>query len=109
MFCVCCAASVDLWLLAKDASRFPFGHLLSEPSQYIFQGVTQDGVREEFYDETRRLCDLRLHKPYLQVREPHGNKDEKMFNQYLSEFPETTGSRSMLSICDIPLAVYSIY
>ncbi|XP_037075832.1 phosphatidylinositol 4,5-bisphosphate 3-kinase catalytic subunit alpha isoform-like isoform X2 [Pollicipes pollicipes] len=74
----------DLWKLAKNQQEYPFGHLLGEPGQYIFQGVTQDGVREDFYDETRRLCDLRLHEPYLQVREPHGNKDEKMFNQYLS-------------------------
>lgn len=78
--------SDDLWKLAKNQQEYPFGHLLGEPGQYIFQGVTQDGVREDFYDETRRLCDLRLHEAYLKVREPHGNKDEKMFNQYLSKW-----------------------
>ena len=76
----------DLWKLAKNAQEYPFGHLLGEQSQYIFQGVTQDGSREDFYDEARRLCDLRLHEPYLQIREPHGNRDETIFNQTLSEW-----------------------
>ena len=40
----------------------------------------QDAEREEFYDETRRLCDLRLFQPILKVVEPAGNKEEKMLN-----------------------------
>ncbi|XP_043240544.1 phosphatidylinositol 4,5-bisphosphate 3-kinase catalytic subunit alpha isoform-like [Amphibalanus amphitrite] len=102
----------DLWKLAKNAQEYPFGHMLGEPSQYIFQGITQDGAHEDFYDETRRFCDLRLLEPYLQVREPHGNKDEEMFNQSLSAIgvqvrkldemrdPEVVDFRvSMLRIC----------
>ena len=37
-------------------------------------------MREEFYDETRRLCDLRLFQPILKVMEPKGNRKEKMLN-----------------------------
>ena len=42
--------------------------------------IPQDAEREEFYDETRRLCDLRLFQPILKVVEPAGNKEEKMLN-----------------------------
>lgn len=42
--------------------------------------TSQDAEREEFYDETRRLCDLRLFQPILKVVEPAGNKEEKMLN-----------------------------
>ena len=42
--------------------------------------LQQDAEREEFYDETRRLCDLRLFQPILKVVEPAGNKEEKMLN-----------------------------
>ncbi len=30
----------------------------------------QDAEREEFYDESRRLCDLRLFQPLLKVTAP---------------------------------------
>lgn len=44
-------------------------------------GVTQEAEREEFYDETRRLCDLRLFHPILKVIEPLGNREEKILNR----------------------------
>jgi len=52
-----------------------------EESSYIFVGVTQEAEREEFYDETRRLCDLRLFHPILKVIEPLGNREEKILNR----------------------------
>ncbi len=52
-----------------------------EESCYIFVGVTQEAEREEFYDETRRLCDLRLFHPILKVIEPLGNREEKILNR----------------------------
>ena len=73
----------ELW---REAKSYPLHNLLMEPHLYIFVGVTQDGEREEFYDEMRRLCDLRLFQPILKLIEPAGNKDEKMFNSKLSEF-----------------------
>uniref|UniRef100_A0A673CTV4 Phosphatidylinositol 4,5-bisphosphate 3-kinase catalytic subunit alpha isoform n=1 Tax=Sphaeramia orbicularis TaxID=375764 RepID=A0A673CTV4_9TELE len=45
--------------LFKEARKYPLHHLLQEETSYIFVSVTQQS-REEFYDETRRLCDLRL-------------------------------------------------
>ncbi|MGH0184516.1 UNVERIFIED_CONTAM: hypothetical protein FKN15_015150 [Acipenser sinensis] len=52
-----------------------------EECSYIFVGVTQEAEREEFYDETRRLCDLRLFQPILKVIEPVGNREEKILNR----------------------------
>lgn len=55
--------------------------IAQEESCYIFVGVTQEAEREEFYDETRRLCDLRLFHPILKVIEPLGNREEKILNR----------------------------
>ena len=35
---------------------------------------------QEFYDETKRLCDLHLFRCFLKLVEPEGNKEEKMLN-----------------------------
>uniref|UniRef100_A0A3B4XZ80 PI3K-ABD domain-containing protein n=1 Tax=Seriola lalandi dorsalis TaxID=1841481 RepID=A0A3B4XZ80_SERLL len=56
--------------LFKEARKYPLHHLLQEETSYIFVSVTQEAEREEFYDETRRLCDLRLFQPFLKVIEP---------------------------------------
>uniref|UniRef100_A0A8C2H616 Zgc:158659 n=1 Tax=Cyprinus carpio TaxID=7962 RepID=A0A8C2H616_CYPCA len=67
--------------LFSEARKYPLHHLLQEESCYIFVGVTQEAEREEFYDETRRLCDLRLFHPILKVIEPLGNREEKILNR----------------------------
>jgi len=67
----------ELW---KEAQNYPLFHVLKDAASYIFVSTTQDGEREEFYDETRRLCDLRLFQPILKVVESAGNKKEKMPN-----------------------------
>lgn len=71
---------VHLW---KEARKYPLFYCLSDPASYIFSGITQDAQREEYYDETRRLCDLRLFMPILKIVEPMGNKDEAMQNTTL--------------------------
>ncbi|XP_013776261.1 phosphatidylinositol 4,5-bisphosphate 3-kinase catalytic subunit alpha isoform-like [Limulus polyphemus] len=67
----------DLW---TEARHYPLFSRLGDSLSYIFVSITQDAEREEFYDETRRLCDLRLFQPLLKVVEPKGNKEEKMLN-----------------------------
>jgi hypothetical protein len=59
----------DLWKTAKD---YPLFHVLQDVNSYIFVSITQDGETEEFYDEARRLCDLRLFQPVLKLVEPKG-------------------------------------
>ena len=73
----------DLW---REAKKYPLFYLLSDATSYIFVSITQDAEREEFYDETRRLCDLRLFQPILKVVEPKGNKEEKMLNSDIGRF-----------------------
>ena len=104
---------VDLWRTARD---YPLFHILQDVNSYIFVSVTQDGETEEFYDESRRLCDLRLFQPFLKLVEPKGNKEEKMLNYDIGiaigipihEFDETVYGvdsevfefrRSVLEIC----------
>ena len=72
----------NLW---KEAKKYPLHSLLSDPGSYIFVSISQDANREEFYDETRRLCDLRLFQPILKVVEPKGNRDEKMLNYEIGQ------------------------
>uniref|UniRef100_A0A8C6PBR3 Phosphatidylinositol-4,5-bisphosphate 3-kinase catalytic subunit alpha n=1 Tax=Nothobranchius furzeri TaxID=105023 RepID=A0A8C6PBR3_NOTFU len=67
--------------LFKEVRKYPLHHLLQEETSYIFVSVTQEAEREEFYDETRRLCDLRLFQPFLKVIEPVGNREEKILNR----------------------------
>lgn len=72
----------ELW---REASQFPLYHLLKDSSAYIFVSITQDAEKEEFYDECRRLCDLRLFQPILKLVEPEGNLDEKIANSEISQ------------------------
>lgn len=72
--------------LFKEARKYPLYHLLQEESSYIFVSVTQEAEREEFYDETRRLCDLRLFQAFLKVIEPVGNREEKILNREIGMF-----------------------
>ncbi|ESO91490.1 hypothetical protein LOTGIDRAFT_205708 [Lottia gigantea] len=70
-------AKFELW---SEAKKYPLFSKLLDPDSYIFVAITQDAEREEFYDETRRLCDLRLFQPILKVMEPIGNREEKILN-----------------------------
>ena len=71
----------NLWSEAKKNVLY---RLLNESNCYIFVSVTQDSKVEEFYDESRRLCDLRLFQPILKLIEPEGNKEEKILSSEIS-------------------------
>ena len=75
-------SQTDLWL---EARKYPLYGTLSSPSSYIFVSITQEADKEEFYDETRRICDLRLFQPFLKVVAPKGNREEKMLNYDIGE------------------------
>ena len=97
----------NLW---KEAKKYPLFYCLSDPSSYIFIGITQDATREEFYDETRRLCDLRLFQPILKIIEPVGNKEEKMLNARLSLYQHLFVSLSPLVVVllDLHHLIYAV-
>ena len=68
-------------LVWKEARRLPLFTRLLDPQSYIFVSITQDTLSpQEFYDETKKLCDLHLFRCFLKLVEPEGNKEEKMLN-----------------------------
>ncbi|KAL5015314.1 hypothetical protein ScPMuIL_009584 [Solemya velum] len=101
---------VQLW---HEAKKYPLFQKLKDAASYIFVSITQDAEHEEFFDETRRLCDLRLFQPILRVLEPKGNREEKMLNYEIgmiigfpiNEFNEMndlelmTFRRNILKVC----------
>ncbi|XP_069182358.1 phosphatidylinositol 4,5-bisphosphate 3-kinase catalytic subunit alpha isoform isoform X2 [Procambarus clarkii] len=71
----------EIW---QEAKKYPLYRVLGLPEEYILVGVTQDAEQEEFWDESRRLCDLRLFSPILKIVEPRGSKEEKILNYEIS-------------------------
>nr|ADE44090.1 phosphoinositide 3-kinase isoform a [Panulirus argus] len=71
----------DIW---QEAKKYPLYRVLRVPEEYVLVGVTQDAEQEEFWDESRRLCDLRLFSPILKIMEPRGSKEEKVLNHEIS-------------------------
>lgn len=89
----------ELW---REARKYPLFYLLSDANSYIFVSITQEAEKEEFYDETRRLCDLRLFQPVLKVVEPKGNREEKMLNYDIGRLLGSILCRYSLLISPIP-------
>lgn len=56
---------------------------IGDQSSFIFSAVTYDAKLEEFYEESRRLCDLRLFDLMLKLIEPEGNKEEKRLSSMI--------------------------
>ena len=74
------AIKSDVWSEAKKDVLY---RLLQEKNSYIFGGITESGFYL-FYDETKRLCDLRLFHGTLKLIEPKGDMKEKMLNANIS-------------------------
>lgn len=71
----------DVWSEAKKDVLY---RLLADKTSYIFSGITENGTHVWFYDETKRLCDLRLFHGTLKLIEPKGNKEEKVLDSHIS-------------------------
>ena len=71
----------DVWRRAKASVAFD---KLRPSSCYVFVGVTMDAKKEEFYDENRRLCDLRLFGPLLKLVFPQGKAEEMIIQSEVS-------------------------
>ncbi|CAL8074635.1 unnamed protein product [Orchesella dallaii] len=69
----------------REGPKYPFFHLLSSDADYVFTSVTLDAKKEEFHDESRRLCDLHLFVPFLKLVEPNAStKQENILNSQIS-------------------------
>jgi len=67
-----------LWFETKK--NHPLFSLLRDAAWYNFLGVTNDGSKVEFVDETWTLKDLDLFQPLLKLVERQGDQSEKFFN-----------------------------
>lgn len=72
----------DIWSRAKNEVMF---RLMNGPSSYVFVGVTSDGKKEDFFDETRRLCELKLFQPILKLVQPEGDPEEQITQSQISQ------------------------
>jgi len=66
--------------LFLEAKKYPLFSLLRDQAWYNLQGVTMDGSKEEFVDDSRKLKELDLFQPLLKLVERHGDQSEKFFN-----------------------------
>ena len=73
----------QLW---KEGPNFPYFHLIHKNIAYVFVSVTSDAKKEEFHDETRRLCDLHLFISFLKLVEPNAStKQENILSSQISK------------------------
>ena len=70
--------------LFQEAKKYPLYASLKKPNEYLFVGVTTDYDKEEYWDENKRFCDLRLFSPLLKLIEPKGTLEEKSMDYSIS-------------------------
>jgi hypothetical protein len=75
------AVKRQLWKTIKMTTAKYFH--IGDQSSFIFSAITLDAKLEEFYEESRRLCDLRLFDLMLKLIEPEGNKEEKRISSMI--------------------------
>lgn len=66
--------------LFAEAKKYPLFSLLRDQAWYNLQGVTNDGSKEEFVDDSRTLKDLDLFGHLFKLVERQGDQTEKFFN-----------------------------
>ena len=66
--------------LFAEAKKYPLFSLLRDQAWYNLQGVTNDGAKEEFVDDSRALKELDLFGHLFKLVERQGDQTEKFFN-----------------------------
>ena len=66
--------------LFVEAKKYPLFSLLRDQAWYNLQGVTNDGAKEEFVDDSRTVKELDLFKNLFKLVERQGDQTEKFFN-----------------------------
>jgi hypothetical protein len=75
-----------LWYEAKLLSkRVPSIMKLKPAEHYTFASVSQDAKDVEFFDYSKRLCELNLGFMFFKLVEIEGNMDEKAYNADLAK------------------------
>jgi hypothetical protein len=71
-----------IWLEAKN---YPYYENLKQPDSYVFISVTQEAKLTEYYDYSKRICDLKLFHLFFKLIEIQGNLEEKLINSDISK------------------------
>ena len=72
----------DLW---NEARKYPLFDTLKQPASYIFVSVTQEAKKLDYYDESKRICDLKLFHPFFKLIEQHSDLKERLERTLNSE------------------------
>ena len=74
-----------LALIWKEAKNYPYYEILKQPDSYVFTSVTQDAKSTEYYDDSKRICDLKLFHLFFKLVEVQGDIEEKLINSDISK------------------------
>ncbi len=72
-------------LIWQEAAKFPSYDDLKMPDNYVFVSVNQEAKSIEYYDYSKRLCDLKLFYLFFKLVEAEGNLEEKLINANISK------------------------
>lgn len=68
-----------------DAKNYPCFDDLLLPDNYVFVSVNQEAKLIEYYDYSKRICDLQLFHTFFKLTEAEGNLEEKLINSKISK------------------------
>lgn len=71
--------------ICEEASRISYFDDLKLPDSYVFVSVNQEAKSIEYYDYSKRLCDLKLFYLFFKLIEAEGNLEEKLLNANISK------------------------
>ena len=72
----------NIW---SEAKKRPFFNKLKPADNYVLMSVGQDAQCHEYYDFTKRLCELKLFYLFFKLEETQGNLEEKMIDSNISK------------------------
>lgn len=72
-------------LIWQEAAKYPYHNDLKLPDNYVFVSVNQEAKAVEYYDYSKRICDLKLFYLFFKLTEAQGNLEEKLVNSSISK------------------------
>lgn len=75
-------------LIWQEAKSYPYYENLKQSDNYVFVSVTQEAKSTEYYDYSKRICDLKLFHLFFKLVEIEGDLEEKLID---SDIGKTIG------------------
>lgn len=72
-------------MIWQEAKNYPYYENLKQQDNYVFVSVTQEAKSNEYYDYSKRICDLRLFHLFFKLVEVQGDLEEKLINSDISK------------------------